>query len=130
MAAAAPDGLKLAVVCTPAGQPSRLEIAQFDGKALGPPATVATGLVAGPAWAPDGSGLLYLKALDTTGHFQLFYQNLSGTSQTPTPTPSPVRAPARGGTTATPAPVPTPQPARQVTTNNDYDATSAPLWTA
>ncbi|MBJ7604415.1 MAG: PD40 domain-containing protein [Candidatus Dormibacteraeota bacterium] len=122
------DGKRLAMVCTSAGQPSKLMLADFDGKALGPATVVASGLVGAPGWAPDGSGVLYLSGQDTTGHFQLFFQDLTPPAQIPAGPAAPASAKPTGP--ATPLPAPTPKPARQLTTSNDYDATSAPAWLA
>lgn len=126
--ALSPDGKRLATVCTPAGQPSKLMLADFDGRSLGPLTTVATGLVAAPGWAPDASGLLYLSAQDTTGHFQLAYQDLTVSPQPPAAPAA--RASAKPSASTTPLPPPTAKPARQLTTDNDYDATSPPAWVA
>ena len=60
-------------------------------------------LCAAPAWAPDGSGLVYFNPADSSGHFELWW--------------------IKGALAAT-----TTSPAVQVTTDLDFDATSPPSW--
>ena len=66
-------------------------------------------------------------SVQPTGHFQLFYVNLA-----PPPPPSPTATPRPGATPnatqPTPTPVPTPPVSRQLTLDQDFDATSAPVW--
>jgi Tol biopolymer transport system component len=136
--ALSPDGRTLAMVCTHGSQVASLEVAAFDGKALGPPRTVVSSdLVSAPVWAPDGSGLAYLAPAATGGHFQLWWlAGAASAAVAPASTPSPASR------AATPSPVASasPSPAatavgglaapQQVTRNLDFDATSAPAWTA
>lgn len=111
--AVSPDGKQIAMICTPGGQTTELVVAPVQGDgSLGQGAVVAQGVVASPAWSPDGRGLLFLQPQQPTGHFQLFYLQLP-------PAPSPGRA----APAADAKPVP-----RQVTDVNDFDATSAPAW--
>jgi Tol biopolymer transport system component len=116
-------GDKIAMICTSGGQVARLVTAPFDGNTLGPPATVASGTLAAPAWAPDGNSLVYYQGVAPSGHFQLMWLNLAAP---PTPAPTP----KAGATPKPPTPVATPKPPvpKQVTTDNDFDATSSPVW--
>jgi Tol biopolymer transport system component len=101
--ALSPDGTQLAVICTSDTQTARLEVIPLLNGAAGAPRVLVNAcLCASPAWAPDGTSLLYLAPADATGHFQLWWLNHAASS-----------APA----------VP-----KQVTTNLDFDATSAPAW--
>jgi len=103
--APSPDGTMVAMVCIGGTglQSSRLEVASLSGDKLGPLRTLVNDcLCAGPAWAPDGSGLVYYNTADASGHFELWW--------------------IKGALTATPA-----APLR-VTTNLDFDATSPPSW--
>lgn len=116
--AVSPDGTQLAMICTNGDQISRLVVAPF----LSAAAPAATGhasptpqptlgaehvlvdntLAAQPAWAPDGSGLIYLAPSETGANFQLWW--------------------LRGAASAVAeAPV-------QVTDRLGFDATSAPAW--
>lgn len=99
------DGAMLAMICTGGTglQNTRLQVATLQGTTLGTPQVlVSKCLCAAPAWAPDGSGLVYFNPADATGHFQLWW--IAGA----------------GG--------PTPKAPKQVTTNLDFDATSPPVW--
>ncbi|MBO0688441.1 MAG: PD40 domain-containing protein [Candidatus Dormibacteraeota bacterium] len=111
--AVSPDGKQIAMICSQGGQTTQLVVApvQADGS-LGQAAVVAKGVIASPAWSPDGRGLLYLQPEQPTGHFQLFYMQVP-------PAPSPGRAAPAANTT--PAP-------QEVTDRNDFDATSPPAW--
>lgn len=124
--ALSPDGTKLAMICTDPGQSiARLTVAPFDGHQLGAATVLATGQVNSPAWSPDGTGLLYFAPAGADNYFQMWYLRL-----TPPPTPTPKATPTpRKGATPPPAatPPPPPQP-RQMTTENNFDATSAPAW--
>ena len=65
--------------------------------------------------------------MQPTGHFQLSYVNM-----TPPPTPGPTATPRPGASPQakppTPTPAPTPPIPKQLTVDNDFDATSAPVW--
>lgn len=111
--ALSPSQTMMAMICTPltANGPSTSEsdlvVATFDAQtgAIGPLRRLVTGtLAAAPAWSPDGSSLVYLAPEPGDGYFQLWYLKRAGTA-----TPS---APA------------------MVTSGNDLDATSAPVWTS
>lgn len=99
-----PDGAQLAMICT-GGQPfARLEVASFDGAGLGPLRVVVDGrLCSAPAWQPDGGGLAYLAPGGPAKRFQLWYVPLA----------------AAGGA---------PPLSQQLTTNLEFDATSAIAW--
>lgn len=98
-----PSGTEIAMVCTSNTQTADLEVMSLSGTTAGPPRTlVASCLCASPQFSPDGSDLIYLAPADATGHFQLWW--LRG-----------------GGTLAPLAPV-------AVTTDLNFDATSAPAW--
>lgn len=141
--ALAPDGRRLAMICTGGKQVASIEIAAFDGANLGPrQVLVPDQLAAQPTWSPDGSSLVYLAAQGLSGHFQLWLQQVPELPPPPTPTPSPIRlaTPPRGAqvasptpsplrAAATPTPTPTPLPAPvQLTTKLDFDATSTIAW--
>ncbi len=100
--ALSPDGTRVAMTCTAGQQSGRLEVAGFDGQALVSAVTVAAGQVASPAWSSDGSQLAFLAPGQVQGHFQLWTVAIP-----------------KGGKPGTP---------RQITTNLDFDATSAPAW--
>ena len=122
-----PDGTRMAMICTSGSQVARLEVSHFDGRTVGAPEVIAQGTLATPAWSADGNGLVYLGAAQPSGYFQLFYVNM-----TPPPAPTPTRTPKPGATPSakppTPTPVPTPPVSKQLTTENNFDATSAPIW--
>jgi hypothetical protein len=119
-----PDGSKIAMICTSGTQIARLEVAPFDGHSVGPAEVITQGTVAVPAWSADGKGLVYLGAVPPSGHFQLFYVNM--TPPPPPPTPKPGATPQANP--PTPTPTPTPPVPKQLTTDQDFDATSAPVW--
>ncbi|MGA7988666.1 MAG: hypothetical protein WCB51_09745 [Candidatus Dormiibacterota bacterium] len=103
--APSPDGTMVAMICIGGTglQSTRLEVAPLVGTTLGPTRILVNNcLCSAPEWAPDGSGLVYFNPADSTGHFQLWW--------------------IAGALTATPS------PAKQVTTNLDFDATSPPSW--
>jgi Tol biopolymer transport system component len=103
--AIAPDGSRLAVICTADSQSARLEVIPLvNGVAGTPRVMVASCLCASPAWSPDGNGLLYLAPHDATGHFQLWWIDRASS--------------------------PTPAAPKLVTSHLDFDATSAPAWAA
>lgn len=109
--ALSPDGTSLALVCrSPGGLPT-LEVAPFDGKALGPKqALAAPQALASPAWAPDGGGLAYFAPEGGgSGNFQLWW----------------VALPKAGATPSSAGVAPAP---KQVTSGLDLDTTAAPAW--
>jgi TolB protein len=101
------DETMVAMICRHGGLESAdLEVASLDlsAPALGEPAVVVhRGLVASPAFSPDGKLLAYLAPAEPSGPFQLW---------TVVPTAPAAQAP------------------RQITTRLDIDPTSAPAWTA
>ncbi|MGH7920606.1 MAG: hypothetical protein ACREQM_11775 [Candidatus Dormibacteraceae bacterium] len=125
------DGTRIAFICSPAsgGATTSLEIATLSGGTMGTPQVVESGsLLASPTWSPDGQSLLYL---DATGDHQLFeLQTLAVPVPKATPTPAVTPTPKNHKTPkATPVPTPTAVPTPQaLTENNDFDATSAPVW--
>jgi len=126
--ALSPDGTQLAMVCSRGKQTAALEVAPFNGSALGPAKVLLDdGLYAAPAWSPDGKAIAYLAPAGDAGHFQLWYLALPPPAPSPTasPSPSPGVSP-----TATPHPTPTPAPPApvQVTQGVDLTGTSAPAW--
>jgi Tol biopolymer transport system component len=101
--ALSPDGTELAVVCTSDMQTADLEVIPLANGVTGTPRVLMSGcLCASPAWSPDGTSLLYLAPADATGHFQLWWLNHVDST--------------------------TPAAPKLVTTNLDFDATSAPAW--
>jgi Tol biopolymer transport system component len=99
-----PDGSRVAVICTSDTQTAKLEVIPLTkGVAGAAQLLVSSCLCASPAWAPDGSGLVYLAPADATGHFQLWWLSHAGAA--------------------------TPSPPQQVTNHLDFDATSPPAWT-
>jgi Tol biopolymer transport system component len=104
--APSPDGTMVAMVCIGGTglQSTRLEVAPLVGNTLGAPRVLVNNcLCAAPAWAPDGSGLVYFNPADSSGHFELWW--------------------IKGALAAT-----TTSPAVQVTTDLNFDATSPPSW--
>jgi len=128
--ALSPDGQRLAMICTGGTQLVTIQVATFDGSALGPRQVLASGQVAAqPTWAPDGLSLVYLAAQGISGHFQLWQQPLpprpSPSAAAATPIPTRTAAEASPSPTSTPTPLPAPV---QLTTNLDFDATSTIAW--
>jgi Tol biopolymer transport system component len=100
-----PDGTRVAMICIGGTglQSTRLEVATLSKGKLGTPTTLVNNcLCADPVWAPDGSGLVYYNTADATGHFELWW--------------------IKGGLSVAPS------PPLLVTTNLDFDASSAPSW--
>jgi len=103
--ALSPDESMLAMICSN-GQSlgGQLSVTTFDSAtaSVGPPAVVARGsLLASPAFSPDGKSLAYLAPAMPGGGFQLWtIPGLESTASAP----------------------------KQITTNLDLDATSAPVW--
>jgi len=138
--ALSPDGTQLAMVCSHGKQTATLEIAPFNGTALGPRRVLLEGgLYASPAWSPDGKALAYFAPQGQTGHFQLWYLALP-VPPTPSPTVSATPSPSSsaraslspstsGKASSIVAPTPTPAPVPvQVTEGVDLSATSPPVW--
>jgi hypothetical protein len=132
-----PDGTQLAMICSHGKQFASLQVAPFNGTALGPSRVLLEGgLYASPVWSPDGKALAYFAPSGLTGHFQLWYLELP---VVPTPTATPSATPtatasasAHGSpshaATATPQPTPTPPAPIQMTQGVDLTATSPPAW--
>ena len=118
--AMSPTGQQLAMICSHGGRLTTLEVASFNGTALGPRRVLLQGgLYASPAWSPDGSALAYYAPTGVTGHFELWYLSV------PQATPPPATA----GASATPLVFPTAEPGPiQVTQGVDLTATSPPAW--
>jgi hypothetical protein len=128
-----PAQTMLAMVClSKTGEQAQIVVAPLQGNQLGPQTVVATGMVNSPTWSPDGKSLLYLQGTGSDGYFQLYYQQVMAAA--PTPTPSPSSSPRHDRSTPTPTPAPTPalivhpSPPRQLTTDDNFQATSAPIW--
>ena len=123
--ALSPDHTQLAMICTGGKQSTRLEVAPFNGTALGPARLLVDGgLSAQPAWSPDGGGLAYFAPAGVAGHFELWWVPVGAV--VPVATPTLAASPGSGkppvATTAAPI-VPL-----QVTSGLDLAATSAPAW--
>ncbi len=121
-----PDGTQIAMVCSHGKQSTSLEVAPFNGSALGAPHVLVDGrLYASPTWSPDGKALAYFAPQGQTGHFQLWWLPLPVAA---TPSPSSAVSPSLS-TSARPSPTlaPTPTPV-QVTEGVDLSATSPPAW--
>jgi Tol biopolymer transport system component len=138
--ALSPDGTQLAMVCSRGKQTTALEVAPFNGTALGPARVLQDGgLYASPTWSPDGKALAYFAPMGQTGHFQLWYLPLSvaatpsataSATASPSPSRSPSHSPSSSGSASSvvvPTPTPAPTPV-QVTEGVDLSATSAPVW--
>lgn len=131
--ALSPDGTVLAMICTGGGQVSQLVVASFNGTVVGPRQVLVDGqLSAGPAWAPDGSGLAYFVASGAAGHFQLFYlrvpASLTQPTASPSPSLSPSSSPLRPSGSARPVPTAAPLVPIQVSADLDFDPTGPPAW--
>ena len=129
--ALSPDGTQIAMICTGGKQTARLEVASFNGSALGPARVLLDGgLYASPGWPPDGTALAYFAPSGAAGHFELWWLPLP-VAPTPSPSPSATPSPSPGGV-ASSIVVPTPSPLApvpvQVTQGVDLTATSPPAW--
>lgn len=128
--ALSPDGTQIAMVCSHGKQATALEVAPFNGSAIGASRVLLVGsLYASPAWSPDGKALAYFAPQGQTGHFQLWWLPLP---VPPTPSPSVAASPstsasARASSVVAPTPTPAPVPV-QVTEGVDLSATSPPAW--
>jgi Tol biopolymer transport system component len=130
--ALSPDGTQLAMVCTGGEQTARLEVAPFNGSALGPPRILLEGgLYASPAWSPDGQALAYFAPSGAAGHFELWWLAvLPPATPTPIPTATPTHSSSASGAASSivvPSLPVTPVPV-QVTQGVDLSATSPPAW--
>lgn len=130
--ALSPDGTQLAMICSRGKQTTALEVAPFNGTAIGPARVLMEGgLYSSPVWSPDGKALAYYAPTGLTGHFQLWYLPLA---VTPTPSPTAIAkaspsASTSGSASSIVAPTPTPAPVPvQVTEGVDLSATSPPVW--
>lgn len=121
--ALSPDGHELAYVCNDIGQENvRVVVAPFDGANIGAPTVVYQGIANSPTWSPDGTGLIFLAPPGgQSGYFQLTYLSLM---QSPTPTPKKNQQ----STAVAASPTLKPGQPQQMTTENNFDATSAPVW--
>ena len=128
--ALSPDGTQLAMICSRGKQTTALEVAPFNGTAIGPARVLMEGgLYGSPVWSPDGKALAYYAPTGLTGHFQLWYLPLA---VAPTPSPSATAkaspsATTSGSASSVVAPTPAPMPV-QVTEGVDLSATSPPVW--
>jgi Tol biopolymer transport system component len=106
--AVSPDEKWLAMVCRHGGLASTdLEVAALDVSAssIGSPSVVVHGqLMASPTFSPDGTLLAYLAPTTAIGPFQLWTAQVTASSK--------------------------PSPPREITTDLDLDASSAPIWMA
>ena len=125
--ALSPDGTQLAMICSRGKQTTALEVAPFNGTALGPARVLQDGgLFASPAWSPDGKALAYFAPTGLTGHFQLWYLPLP-VAATPSATTSPSPSTAAHAAAVVAPPPAAPMPV-QVTEGVDLSATSPPVW--
>ncbi len=116
-AALSPDGRTLAMICTRQGASADLVLAPLEGESLTPLSVVASGTLAQPTWAPDGSGLAYLAPAVPGGAFQLWWLSVSAPGADTGPTASPEASDA--STSGVPV---------QVTSGLALDATSSLAW--
>jgi Tol biopolymer transport system component len=125
-----PDGTQLAMICSRGKQTTALEVAPFNGNALGPARVLMEGgLYGSPVWSPDGKALAYFAPTGLTGHFQLWYLPVpvaATPSATASPSPS-TAAQASPHASAVVPPAAAPLPV-QVTEGVDLSATSPPVW--
>lgn len=121
--ALSPDETQLAMICSGGKPTAKLEVAPFNGTALGPPRVLLEGgLYASPAWSPDGKALAYLAPAGATGHFQLWYVPVRAL-------PAPAASASGSAAPLTfPTPIPTPPVPMQVTQGVNLSATSPPVW--
>ena len=115
------------MICSRGKQTTALEVAPFNGTALGPARVLQDGgLFASPAWSPDGKALAYFAPTGLTGHFQLWYLPLP-VAATPSATTSPSPSTAAHAAAVVAPPPAAPMPV-QVTEGVDLSATSPPVW--
>jgi Tol biopolymer transport system component len=94
------DGTELAMICSTGPRTAQLVVSSFDGHRVGARDVYVDGtLAASPAWAPDGSGLVYFApgVDDPGGGFQLWWVGVN-------------------------------VPPKQLTTGLSFDALSPPVW--
>jgi Tol biopolymer transport system component len=132
--ALSPDGTQLAMVCSHGKQVATLEVAPFNGSALGAARPLLDGgLYASPTWSPDGKALAYFAPVGLAGHFQLWYLVLPVAIPTATPAATATASAsasthATASAVATPTPQPTPPAPMLMTQGVDLTATSPPAW--
>ncbi|MGH7640217.1 MAG: TolB family protein, partial [Candidatus Dormibacteria bacterium] len=106
--ALSPNGTEIAMICTDNSlQTTTLDVASWNGTALGPLRVVASGPEpASPTWSPDGKSLLYFNTLltDKSSPFQLWWVPQATAAKPGTP--------------------------QQVTAGLDFTATSPPIWSS
>jgi len=105
--ALSPNGAAIAMVCTNNTlQTTQLEVASWNGSALGAPIVISAGpLPASPTWSPDSKSVIYLNTLLTNkaSTFQLWWVPKADSKKPGAP--------------------------QQVTANLNFTATSPPVWT-
>ena len=126
--ALSPDGSQIAMVCSHGKQSTSLEIAPFNGSALGARHVLLEGgLFASPAWSPDGKALAYFAPQGLAGHFQLWWLALPVAATPPPSAAASASTSKTGGASSIVAPTPAPSPV-QVTEGVDLSATSPLVW--
>ena len=116
------------MVCSHGKQSTSLEIAPFNGSALGARHVLLEGgLFASPAWSPDGKALAYFAPQGLAGHFQLWWLALPVAATPPPSAAASASTSKTGGASSIVAPTPAPSPV-QVTEGVDLSATSPPVW--
>ncbi|GAC1479969.1 MAG: hypothetical protein PVSMB9_04180 [Candidatus Dormibacteria bacterium] len=128
--ALSPDHSQLAMICTGGKQSTQLEVAPFNGTALGAARVLVDGgLSAQPTWSPDGGGLAYFAPSGVAGHFELWWVPVGAVVPVTTPTGAAAASSASAGSSKPPvATTAAPIVPLQVTSGLDLAATSAPAW--